>query len=430
MTENPQAQAVPPASHPMRFALNEEMHARPPESLPRRASISYLVIFGEKSPAPVARLCDNFGHEKPREGANHFSADLGPFRLTWEKHTEFTRFTFIVERDADSPLFAAPALEAVPPDWLRSLPGALLVANHLEIAPMPASPPPEEAIARQYFDGRTLISAEVAGGAAKAFSHFLIADDGFGRFLVFDNSMTPRQRGRTVQRLLELDTYIMMALLTLPVARDLMGELGGFEGELDSITAAMREAGGKQEQDLLDRLTLLHAEIVRRHTATQFRFSAARAYSELVALRITDLREVRVPGLQTFSDFVERRLGPAMRTCQSVEKRMNAVSARIAQATQLLSTRVDITRENQNQALLESMDRRAHLQLRLQETVEGLSVAAITYYIVGLVGYAAEGLKTLGWLPLEKSTVMLASIPVVVALVALGIRRIRKSLGR
>ncbi len=412
----------------MRFALNDEMHARPPEPLLPRTSMTYLVLFGERSAAPAAELCARFGHAGPDGDANHFSADLGRFRMTWEKHTEFSRYKFIVDRGAETAPFAAPALDAVPPEWLRSLPGEILVANHLEIEPVADRIPEEEDVSAQYFGGHTLISAEVASGAAKAFSDFLIHDGTFGRFLVFDAGMTPRQRGRTAQRLLEIDTYMVMALLTLPVARELMGELAGFEQELNSITAAMREAGEKQEQELLDRLTLLHAEIVRRHTATQFRFSAARAYSELVALRISDLREVRVTGLQTFSDFVERRLGPAMRTCQSVEKRLNAVSARISQATQLLSTRVDITRENQNQALLESMDRRAHLQLRLQETVEGLSVAAITYYIVGLVGYAAEGLKAFGLLPFEKAMVMLASIPVVLFLVALGIRRIRKSL--
>ena len=49
--------------------------------------------------------------------------------------------------------------------------------------------------------------------------------------------------------------------------------------------------------------------------------------------------------------------------------------------------------------LLGAMNRRQQLQLRLQATVEGLSVAAITYYIVGLVGYAAKGLKEGGALP-------------------------------
>jgi uncharacterized membrane-anchored protein len=158
----------------------------------------------------------------------------------------------------------------------------------------------------------------------------------------------------------------------------------------------MREAGEADEPKLLDRLTLLHADVVREHTATQFRFSAARAYADLVALRISELREERIEGLQPFAEFTDRRLAPAMRTCEAVAKRLDTVSERVSRATQMLSTRVAISREKQNQELLESMDRRAKLQLRLQETVEGLSIAAITYYIVGLIGYLAKGAQGSG----------------------------------
>ena len=162
--------------------------------------------------------------------------------------------------------------------------------------------------------------------------------------------------------------------------------------------------------------------------AVSFRFSAARAYADLVALRISELREERIEGLQMFSEFTERRLSPAMRTCEAAAKRLSTTSERVARATQLLSTRVGISRERQNQALLESMDNRAKLQLRLQETVEGLSIAAITYYIVGLVGYAAKGAKSLGVLPVSPDLVTALSIPVVLLLVALGVRRVRRSI--
>ena len=79
------------------------------------------------------------------------------------------------------------------------------------------------------------------------------------------------------------------------------------------------------------------------------------------------------------------------------------MSERVARATQLLSTRVDIARSRQNQAVLEQMNRRTKLQLRLQQTVEGLSVAAITYYIVGLTGYAAKGLNALYQVSLSRT---------------------------
>ena len=71
------------------------------------------------------------------------------------------------------------------------------------------------------------------------------------------------------------------------------------------------------------------------------------------------------------------------------------------------------------------MNRRTKLQLRLQQTVEGLSVAAITYYIVGLTGYADKGLNALG-VRLNADLAMGASIPIVLAVTALGVRRIRR----
>lgn len=107
----------------------------------------------------------------------------------------------------------------------------------------------------------------------------------------------------------------------------------------------------------------------------------------------------------------------------------SALSERIDHASQLLRTRVGVAGEQQNQALLASMDRRAKLQLRLQQTVEGLSVAAVTYCIVGLGGYLAKAAKTLG-LGIDQELVMAAAIPVVALLAALGVRHILRTVSR
>ena len=215
-----------------------------------------------------------------------------------------------------------------------------------------------------------------------------------------------------VQRLLEIDTYRMMALLALPVARELAPLLTRGEQELAEITAALVSANSDDEAILLERLTKLEAEIDSRESANHYRFSAAGAYYELVQRRIADLRERRIEGMQRFQEFTERRLAPAMNTLRAVAARQESLSERLARAVQLLSTRVDITRERQNQKVLESMNRRAKLQLRLQQTVEGLSIAAVTYYVVGLVGYAAKGGKAFG-LDVNPDFAVAVSIPLV-----------------
>jgi uncharacterized membrane-anchored protein len=237
--------------------------------------------------------------------------------------------------------------------------------------------------------------------------------------------MSERQAGRMVQRLLEIDAYRLMALLALPVAQELTPWLTQAEHELADVSASLVTASEANEPLLLDQLTRLEAQIESRESQHHYRFTAAQAYHGLVRRRLEELREVRVDGVQNFEEFTERRLGPAMNTCRSVWARLESLSQRVARATQLLSTRVDISRERQNQQLLESMNRRSAAQLRLQQTVEGLSVAAITYYIVGLVGYAAKGLHALG-LHVSVEAVTAASIPVVAVAVAYGVRHARR----
>jgi uncharacterized membrane-anchored protein len=195
------------------------------------------------------------------------------------------------------------------------------------------------------------------------------------------------------------------------------------------VTTVLESANEQDEATLLDRLTRLEAHIESREADNHYRFSAASAYYELVQRRIAELRENRIPGLQTFGDFTERRLAPAMNTCRAVSSRQESLSQHVARANQLLATRVDITRERQNQAVLESMNRRAKAQFKLQQTVEGLSIAAITYYVVGLVGYLTKGVKAMGW-NLDYEIVMAVSIPIVVVLTAFGIHHMRRAVTR
>lgn len=419
-----------PPDHPRRAELNDEVHARPPEVLKAPARISYLALLldpvqREEEARRLGDLARRLGAEPPPPEANHFSADLGAFRLRWERHTEFSRYMFIVDGAVDD-AFADTALGRVPADIVEALRGEVIAASHATLLVGGAEPRDLERLAAACFAGNVLVGSEIGGTASTAYTDFRIHGDGFSRFVIEDRGLTPRQAGRLLQRLLEIDTYKVMALLAFPVARGLAPFLGRSERELAAITTSLAEGRGSDESLLLDRLTRLEAEIESRRAENHFRFSAAAAYHDLVRRRIDELRETRIQGLQTFAEFIERRLAPAMNTCTAAASRQEALSQRVARATQLLSTRVDVTRTRQNGELLHSMNRRAQMQLRLQETVEGLSVAAVTYYIVGLVSYAVKGLKPLG-IDLDPEVAMAASIPIVLALTALRIRHIRRS---
>ena len=415
--------------HPLRHVLNAELHARQPEALKAPLRLTFLALYSEpdlraRELEHVRDLARRHGAPLPPEGTPHFSADLGAFRLKFERHSEFTRYKFIVPGTVEEP-FEHTALRSVPDDWLAQLPGRLMVATHVLLleAPEPGTPNPD-ALAARYFAGNPIVGAGIAGGAGFAFTDYRL-HDGFGRVIVLDRDMPERQAGRMVQRLLEIDAYRLMALLALPVAQELTPWLTQAEHELAEVSSSLVTTSESNEPSLLDQLTRLEAQIESRESAHHYRFTAAQAYDGLVRRRLEELREVRIDGVQNFEEFTERRLGPAMNTCRSVWARLESLSQRVARATQLLSTRVDISRERQNQQLLESMNRRSAAQLRLQQTVEGLSVAAITYYIVGLVGYAAKGLHASGF-HVSVEAVTAISIPLVALVVAYGVRHARR----
>ncbi len=423
--------AALPTDHPLRRSLAHEVHARPHEALRAPTRATYLVVLvdaadRERERGHVASLCEDRGATPPAKDAIHFSADLGAFRLRWERHNEFSTYTFIAPGVNPEP-FAQPAIDLVPATWREAIPGNLLVATHAELHEKRDHFQPASEVSAA-FGGRYVVGSAVGGGAAAAYTDFRIHEDGFSRFLVIDQSLSRYQAGRTIQRLFEIEAYRMMALLALPLAREIGPALRDMETELGALAGELA-ATGVAEEATLEHLTGLAARVESVIGRARFRFGATRAYHELVRSRIAELREVRLPGLQTLEEFMSRRLAPAIATVESTARRLVELSERVSQASALLSTRVDVARERQNQQLLASMDRRAKLQLRLQETVEGLSIAAVTYYVVGLVTYAAKGLKA-GGMHLDTDVVSAVAIPIVAILAALGVRHVRKRIAR
>ena len=420
-----------PPNHPQRYSLSNEIHARPPPEIVAPERLSYVAIHYDVGHASAAtadlrRLCTIWGRTAPLEDVTHFEISHGDVRLKWECHTEFATYTFSKNEAFHRP-FETPVILSVDTGWMAQISGQLIVAIHLAVQKNQSTLPELTGVADE-FDGNVLVGAKVAGSNGLVLTDLKLHADDFGRMLVIDFQLGQRQCGRTVQRLLEIETYRMMALLGLPVARKTAALLGVLESDLAAVTLLMAQDTSQDEPALLVRLTRLAASVESEVAANSFRFGASAAYYDLVKRRISELREERLVGIQTIGEFLDRRLAPAMATCASVKKRLLDLSGRVARASDLLRTRVDIERERQNQALLASMNHRARMQLRLQQTVEGLSIAAISYYVVGLVGYAAKAMKE-GGVPLSPELVTGGSIPLVVLAIWLAVRRVRKSLG-
>lgn len=416
--------------HPLRHALLHEVHARPFESLEGPLELSHFAMFSgtdsvDEELRHLTALATRVGVAPPREGSDHYVLQAPDFRMRWERHTEFSTYTIITDTVGGG---TACALSKAPRRWLNELPGELLAACHLTIAR--EADGANEADMTDSFDPTSLAGSRVAGDAASVWTDFRVGVDGFTRLRVLDRGLQPSQAGRLVRRLLEVETYRVMALLGFPLARQVSPEMTGMESGLgDLMDQLAGVADLNTEREMLSELSELSARVERLMARTNFRFSATQAYGTLVKRRLMALRERRIEGVSTLSEFMDRRLAPALDTCEGTRERLDRLSKRLSRAANLLRTRVDVALEAQNRDLLDSMNRRARLQLRLQETVEGLSVVIISYYAIGLINYGLKGAKAGGMgLPVELLTGL--SIPVVVAGVAYSLHRIRSRVRR
>ncbi len=418
--------------HPLRYKLANELHARPFPTLDAPCRAAYLAIKQPKDAAARDReldrahlinLLDRFGAPHPQPGATHWFGEIGKYRLKWESHTEFVTYTLFDTGVADRP-FDAATFNVFPEDWLAEAPGARITSALIRVEMQNGAGGVGEKLS-EWFVPESLAASHVLDDAAIIAGDFRIDPAGHMRFAVFVRPEAGGRRiGRIVQRLCEIETYKSMSMLGLARVRELGPRMGEIDGELTRLMGQMGGATASADETLTG-LLQISSELENMLAQTSFRFGATGAYEVLVNDRINVLREVRFEGRQTFGEFMKRRFDPAMRTVKSAEGRLGAMAERAMRAGNLLRTRVDVERSAQNQSLLESMDRRADLQLRLQRTVEGLSVVAISYYAVNLaiylLGPVGEGLNV--------SSLVLTAIvtPLVIAIVWWLVQRIRKS---
>jgi uncharacterized membrane-anchored protein len=410
--------------HELRSVLNDELHGRPGLPVTAPSRVTHLAFtIGENDGDPLAHvkvLCDALGVKPPVEGAAHHTADIAGGQIKYERHGEFYRVSVVAEGGAEK----GEAVCILPVGWLEGLPGARLVGIHTRIMAAEETVPDMQALTA-LFGHEDLAGSRVSSGLATVWTDFRIGSDGYTRILVQDHGLSPLRLGRVVRRVHEIETYRMMALLALPMARKVQSELAGLERAVSKVTADMLSARESHEDaELLTALSRIARDVEEVSSRTSYRFAASRAYAALVDKRVAELGEEKVMSFQRIGVFLDRRFSPAMATCLAVADRIRSLAERSERASNLLRTRVDIALEGQNQQVLKSMEKRGLQQLRLQETVEGLSVVAISYYLIGILAKLIEGIGS--YAHVETKLVSLISIPVVVFLVWYGVRRLRK----
>lgn len=423
---------MPPLDdHPYRYQLVNELHARPFPVLAAPCCAAFLALKPldgatrnkDAERAHLIELLDRFGAAHPQPDATHYFGQLSKYRLKWESHTEFVTYTIFADEVSDNP-FAANAFDMFPDEWLARAPGVRVTSAliHVELEDEQS----EIALkVDKLFVSESLAISHVLDQSATVAGDFRIDSSGHMRFAVFVAKGTGDRRiGRIIQRLCEIETYKTMSMLGLTRVREIDPKLGELDARLTALMAQMR--GKTADNDAtLGSLLDISAELEDISARTSFRFGATAAYEAIVNQRIAVLREERFGGRQTFSEFMTRRYDPAMRTVNSAKERLNSLAQRALRAGSLLRTRIDVERSAQNQSLLASMDKRADIQLRLQRTVEGLSVVAVSYYAVNLAIYllapAAAGIGV------TKLVLTAAVTPIVILSVWIVIRSLRRN---
>jgi uncharacterized membrane-anchored protein len=413
--------------HPLREKLYNELHNRPFRSINNPAQITHIAIQHEGKLQKeeyefLSLLCDRFQVNSPAKSMPCFYQNFALFSLRWERHMEYSTYTITHEAPLTNQPFVKNAIDYVPSDWLGKMPGKIIAALHLVVESSCA----ENTIAH-CFDNMRLIASTTCNSAAKVWTSYKLHADGFGRFLVHEKALSPEQLGRLVQQLLQLDAYRLMATLGLPLAQTINSELNQLDLQLQQVTTHIALDKDNDDRNLLMQVSAIAAKVEDLRSQSNYRFSATNAYYDVVLQRMDELKEGEILGYMTLQEFLMRRITPAVKTCQTAANHLEDISRRVTRASDLLRTRVEMQLQEQNQKLLKSMNKRAHIQMRLQQTVEGLSVAAISYYGLQLFETMLTSLTAFG-VEYNQQRVSGFAVPIIIGVVFVGTRFIHRRL--
>lgn len=418
--------------HELRQTLHDEIHLRPGLPIATPSQLTSLTVIDATASEHRVHLAEFIARHDlapMRPDAVHYRAQLPDYVLRWSLHGEFARITVVQER-TDCTDFERTALACLPEDWRVRLPGRVLAAINTIVLSEAQSDLDLVASSQRWFAGNALVGAQIAHGKGIAVSdlqlhHDALIDGGAMRLLLLNKGMSKRMQGRMLQDLFEMETYRLLTLLGFPLAKRLLPLLTRIEENLQTITNAI--AQGQDPVTLQHELDAAAAELEDAIAGSHARFSATRAYASLFAKRMQDLHEHPLENVASFTEFMDRRMGPALTTCETVRTRLQELSLHVTRTSSLLRNRIELDLLKQNQGLLAALNRRAQAQLRLQQTVEGLSVVVLGYYTTSLLHRFLEALHHLG-VPVDPDLAAGMAVPAVLLLLWWGLRKMHKKL--
>ena len=434
------------------LSLRDELHARPYIKLGnnlRTFHFAYLIKDNDEKNAwnYLSKYLKKLNFQSlPKEPSKYWVAEGKDLIIRYECHTEFISLTLIypnkIEGDNKNipKLFDVKFLNLLPKVFLEKFPGQHFLSSWIEMAPSNHKYKPIEI--EKFFYHDNFAGSNVAEDGANVFMSFKsdrtdFLGTGFRRVFIQNKALRTRRTGRLLQRIVELETYQVLSLLGLTQVRDESFNLSELEQQITEITKSVSQTAKKNldkksitypdYQKDLNELSYVVAKIEEISSSTNYRLSATSAYYKLVEQRVKDLREIRLNSFQTNDEFLSRRLQPAIRTCEAFSRRLESLANRAQRADNLVRTQIEMGGQIQNKNLLESMEVRARAQLRLQETVESLSIIAMTYYIIGLISTLIDPLNFKKFF-VSKEIFLAICVPIILIIIWFIAKMVRKKI--
>ena len=411
----------------LRQDIIHEVHSRPFQNLPAPLVMEHITVLYDGEDAhdaerQILQLIRYLGFECPETHKGFLFAQNADVSIRYEPHNEFYTLTLYKSEDTRSVLQL--------PQYRQQLPGAFLSGAEILFRKDQSN-----LFTRRFsknfsewgqdcFNSGQFVASEVMAGSARMATTFKpLPDTGFTLVIVEDIHLMPAQAGRLLQRICEIETYRHMALMGLPSARTLMPKLTLLDQELATVS---QRSPDQDTSHTLMAMMELSGQVEALSASTANRFFASEAYFALTEKRVQELRENKLKGKQMATEFMERHLEPARRTCRSASQRIELLSKRIARATELLQFQVNLTIENQNKELLQAMNKRARRQLNLQSKLESLSVLVVVYYLYDLTGMALKNVLPQGELLDTSLKALTLSLPVLTIITFWIVRHLMK----
>ncbi len=346
-------------------------------------------------------------HEKFGHGAK-VASNGDRLLVTWEAHTEYYSYQlWHIPDDKLKPLEFGPLRF---PDYTMPLSPLGVQVNALDILVLPHTILGIEEV-KNTMPGPQLYGSRIFGEDISVMTTFTPDEYKRERYLILSPSLDVllAHVARTIDTLVAIENYTHLILFPFHAFTQAVDEVHQYEqrhlSQRGVITKEIETATPQKLQHWLTVMTQDFMNVSRMAESMRYKLSASVPYDRIIRANLALLHEQTLTGCRRISEYVDGKTIGVAAGYQQFIRRINALVNDFQGSIAVIRTKVELqlqdqnlALENQNLKLLRSMDKTTRRQAILQNTVEGLSVIVISYYLSGLGSYVFKAMKTLGWI--------------------------------